>query len=137
MLAAKAHWGYDPAWVRAWVDGGAFSPGGAPGAEVLVAEQSSEVVGWAQLVLRPADGVGWLEDLWIAPAAMHAGIGTALFRRCVRRCRELGLPCLEWEADPHSVAFYERLGGRHVRDGATDVWGRTPPIMRLDLHGRS
>jgi GNAT superfamily N-acetyltransferase len=131
MIAAKAHWGYDIAWVRSWVESGAFSVPAASDSEVLVADIEGRVAGWAQLV--PRDDVGWLEDLWVDPTSMGMGIGRALFARSVVHARELGLRRLEWEAEPRSVGFYTRMGGRYLRDSATVEWGRVLPIMCLDL----
>jgi hypothetical protein len=48
---------------------------------------------------------------------------------CARRRGER----LEWQAEPNSVGFYEKLGGRYLRDGEPTSWGRVLPVMGLDL----
>ena len=132
MIAAKGHWGYEPEWVRQWVDEpGNFTLEQAAGAEVAVAELDGRIVGWAQWLPRGA--VAWLEDLWIDPGAMGAGVGRALFDWSRKRAREVGCRRLEWEAEPNAVGFYERLGGRYLRESEHFEHGRALPVMGIDV----
>ncbi len=39
---------------------------------------------------------------------------------------------LEWEAELNAVGFYERMGGRYLREQIGD-WGRPLPVMGIDL----
>ena len=123
--ASKAHWGYDPERVRAWVATLDLSR------EIWVAEVGGEVVAWASL-LPPTDGACELDDLWVEPRAMDAGIGSALFRHAAGRADELGARSLRWEADPNAVGFYERMGAATVGT-VTSSWGRELPVMELAL----
>jgi GNAT superfamily N-acetyltransferase len=121
-MAAKSHWGYELEWVRRWAAAGDFSAEALRG-EVFVAEADGRAVAWAALVPR-GGGVVWLDDLWVEPAWMGTGIGSRLFRHAVERARQLGGERLEWEAEPHAVGFYARMGGRFLR---------VVPVMGLDL----
>lgn len=125
--AAKGHWGYDPALVRAWADAIEFPPE----EELLLAERGGRVVGWASVIPRGETCV--LDDLWVEPAAMRRGVGRELFERAAARARELGAARLEWEAEPNALGFYERLGGRRVRDSEPTEWGRILPVYALEL----
>jgi GNAT superfamily N-acetyltransferase len=124
---SKAHWGYERDFVRRWADGLGFEGD----EERWVAEVDGEIVAWAALV-PPADGVAVLDDLWVDPAAIGNGFGSRLFRFAADRARELGADRLEWGAEPNAVGFYEKLGGRKLRDHVTE-WGRVAPWMGLDL----
>ena len=124
---SKAHWGYDRDFVRRWADGLGFEGD----EERWVAELDGELVAWAALV-PPVDGIAVLDDLWVDPAAMGRGLGSRLFRLAADRARELGAERLEWGAEPNSIGFYEKLGGRKLRDHVTE-WGRVAPWMGLDL----
>jgi GNAT superfamily N-acetyltransferase len=126
-LASKAHWGYDPDFVRRWVDGLTFEGG----QERWIAELDGEIVAWAALI-PPADGVAVLDDLWVDPAWIGRGVGGRLFRLAADRARELGAERLEWGAEPNAVGFYEKMGGRKLRDHVTE-WGRVAPWMGVDL----
>lgn len=133
MIASKAHWGYDRGWVVEWVERD-FSGDALARSEAFVADAGGAAVGWAMLV--PRRGTAWLEDMWIEPAWIGKGIGRQLFACVVARARELGAHRLEWEAEPNAIGFYQRMGGRYVRDSETNEWGRILPIMGCDLAER-
>jgi N-acetylglutamate synthase-like GNAT family acetyltransferase len=124
---SKAHWGYDRDFVRSWAEKLTFESE----CERWVAELDDEIVAWAALV-PPDEGVAVLDDLWVDPAWMGRGVGTRLFALAVDRARELGAERLEWGAEPNSTGFYEKLGGRKLRDHVSE-WGRSTPWMGLDL----
>jgi GNAT superfamily N-acetyltransferase len=126
-LESKAHWGYDREFVRRWAEGLSFESD----RERWVAELDREVVAWAALV-PPVEGVAVLDDLWVDPAWIGRGLGSKLFRLAAERARELGAARLEWGAEPNAVGFYEKLGGRKLRDHVTE-WGRVAPWMGLEL----
>jgi GNAT superfamily N-acetyltransferase len=126
-FASKVHWGYDGDLVRSWTDGLSF-PGDC---ERWLAETDGELLGWAGLS-PPADGVAVLDHLWVDPAWMRRGVGSRLFRLAADRARELGAQRMEWSAEPNALGFYEKMGGRKLRDHVTD-WGRLAPWMGLEL----
>jgi GNAT superfamily N-acetyltransferase len=126
-LESKAHWGYERDFVRRWAEGLTFESD----RERWVVEVDGEIVAWAALV-PPAGGVAVLDDLWVDPRSMGQGIGGRLFSHAEARARELGARRLEWGAEPHAVGFYEKLGGRTLRDHVTE-WGRVAPWMGLEL----
>src|SRR5919201_3407465 len=130
-IAATAYWGYDLDWVRRWASDGDFSPRGLRSKEVYVAEVNRRVVAWAAL-LSTGD-VLLLDDLWMEPECMGKGIGSLLFQHVAERARALGAARLEWEAEPNSVGFYEKVGGRYLRESERTSWGRVIPVMALDL----
>jgi len=124
---SKAHWGYDRDFVRRWAHDLSFESG----EERWVAETDGAIVAWAALV-PPAGEVAILDDLWVDPTWMERGLGSRLFRLATERARELGAKRLEWGAEPNALGFYEKLGGRKLRDHVTE-WGRIAPWMGLDL----
>jgi GNAT superfamily N-acetyltransferase len=130
-IDAKSHWGYERERVLRWANDGDFSPAGLAKLVTFVADVGGRAVGWAAL-LRKDDG-WWLEDLWVEESAIGKGIGAALFRAAAEHARSLGAPRLLWEAEPNAVGFYERMGGRYVRDGEPSSWGRINPIMGIDF----
>jgi GNAT superfamily N-acetyltransferase len=126
--ASKGHWGYEPDLVRSWARSIRFT---AVGQETYVAEAGGTVVAWA--AIDPKGDVIWLADLWVEPAWMGRGVGSLLFGHCLERARQLGGRSMEWEAEPNSVGFYERVGARYLRDGEPSEWGRVLPVMGIDL----
>lgn len=130
-FAAKSHWGYDIQRVRHWVEMGDFSPEGLRHKDVYVADVRGEAVAWAAAIDKGE--VFWLDDLWIEPHWMRRGIGTRLFRHAAARGKERGATRMEWEAERHAIGFYEKMGGRHLRDSEPGVWGRVSAVMGVDL----
>ncbi len=133
-LAAKAHWGYEPARVREWAEGGDFEPERLRRRLVYVAELKREPIGWASLI--PRGEIGWLEDLWIEPRWIGRGVGRSLFEHVVNGAAALGAQQLEWEAEPNARGFYERMGGAYVRDGEVTEWGRVLEVLALTVGSR-
>jgi GNAT superfamily N-acetyltransferase len=128
---AKAHWGYDRARVEEWARNGDFEPDRLRRREVYVAQADGEPVGWAALI--PRGEVGWLEDLWVDPPWIGRGVGRLLFEHVAGRARDLGARRLEWEAEPNATGFYERMGGRYVRESEVTEWGRVLDVLGVEL----
>lgn len=130
--AAKAHWDYDPDFVRQWAARGDFSPSALTEKEIYVAEADGLPIAWA--ALHTKNGVWWLDDLWVIPDWIGRRVGTRLFEHVVARARALGgATWMEWQAEPNSVGFYEKVGGRYVRDGEPTSWGRVLPVMGIEI----
>ncbi|HKC77496.1 MAG TPA: GNAT family N-acetyltransferase, partial [Gaiellaceae bacterium] len=115
---SKAHWGYDHELVRRWTDGLEFD---FP-CDRWAAEADGALVAWAALTV-PQDGVAVLDHLWVDPARIGQGLGGRLFRLAAERARELGAERMEWGAEPNALGFYEKMGGRVLRDHVSE-WGR-------------
>jgi GNAT superfamily N-acetyltransferase len=129
--AAKSHWGYDEEWVGGWAATGDFSARALAEKDVFVAEVEGRPVAFA--VLLDEGAICVLDDLWVEPAWIGRGLGSRLFRRCAERARRLGAERLEWEAEPNAVGFYEKMGGRYLRDGEPTTSGRIVPVMGVVL----
>jgi GNAT superfamily N-acetyltransferase len=130
-IDAKAHWGYDRDWVRSWAARGDFSPEALSTKPVLVAEADGRPVAFAMLI--PKGELAWLDDLWVEPPWIGRGVGKGLFEAAAARARELGAERMEWEAELNAVGFYEKVGGRYIRDSEVTELGRVLPVMGLDL----
>jgi GNAT superfamily N-acetyltransferase len=135
FLAAKGSWGYDIGMVEEAAADLDHSPEALEAKEVYVAEADGRPVAFASLARGPE---AWrLDDLWVEPAWKGRGIGRLLFEHVADRARQLGARRLEWETDPNAVGFYERMGGRYLRDSAPTIWGRVVPVMSVDLPVRA
>jgi N-acetylglutamate synthase-like GNAT family acetyltransferase len=130
-IASKSHWGYEETQVRDWAAQGDFSPEALAAKEILVAEADDRAVGFATLISEGDLCV--LDDLWLEPDWIGRGLGSKLFEACANQARQLGAKRLEWEAEPNAVGFYEKMGGRYVRDSDQTPFGRVIPVMGLDL----
>jgi ribosomal protein S18 acetylase RimI-like enzyme len=57
--------------------------------------------------------IGYLEDIFVTPAARGRGIADALIVACAERCRERGAPAMQWQTAPdndRAQSVYDRTG---------------------------
>jgi GNAT superfamily N-acetyltransferase len=132
-LAAKGHWGYPERWMQLWTPMLTITPQYISEHETWMAVTNEEPV--AYYSLRPDHEGLWLDHLWVLPAAMGKGIGSAIFMHALERGRVLGASCLKIEADPHAAPFYEKMGARIVGEhhGEVDGESRILPVMEMRL----
>jgi GNAT superfamily N-acetyltransferase len=100
--------------------------GARPYAEVLLAEESGVIVGFALFFHSYSTFLGrpgiYLEDIFVKPEYRGRGHGkallTAIGRLAVnRRCGRIEWSVLDWNAP--SIAFYRRLGARPMDEWTT------------------
>jgi GNAT superfamily N-acetyltransferase len=97
--------------------------GPRPFAEALIAENGSDVVGFALFFHNYSTFLGqpgiYLEDLFVRPAYRGRGAGTALFRRLARLAVDRGCGRLEWAVldwNEPALKFYRRVGAVPMDD---------------------
>jgi GNAT superfamily N-acetyltransferase len=138
---AKAHWGYDAAFMAACIPALTVSVEQvtAPDRRLLVAEdEGGTVVGFAALHLdtAAAPDTAELTDLFVEPRAIGQGYGWRLWQQAMALARSLGVREVRIESDPFAEPFYLRQGA--VRIGETPssaIPGRVLPLLRCDLAG--
>jgi GNAT superfamily N-acetyltransferase len=84
---------------------------------VFIARDGGKAVGFATLDWKwsslKAARIGYLEDLFVDPETRGKGIADALIAVCADRCRELGMPAMEWLTAPdnhRAQTVYNRTG---------------------------
>jgi GNAT superfamily N-acetyltransferase len=84
---------------------------------VFIARDDGRPVGFATLDWKwsslKAARIGYLEDLFVDPGTRGRGIADGLIEACAERCRELGMPALEWLTAPdnhRAQKVYNRTG---------------------------
>ena len=92
-------------------------------AEAVIAEQDDEAVGFALFFHNFSTWTGrkglYLEDLYVAPAARGAGVGTLLLRHLAglaldRDCARFEWAVLDWNTP--AVDFYTAMGADSLDD---------------------
>ena len=100
--------------------------GPTPRAEVLIAEDGGEVVGFALYLHNFSTFLGrpgiYLEDLFVRPAHRHKGHGQAMLRELARiaverDCGRFEWAVLDWNVD--AIALYEEAGGQPLSEWIT------------------
>jgi ribosomal protein S18 acetylase RimI-like enzyme len=136
--AAKRHWNYPERWIEAWRDILTMRPEFIAANVAFCAMEDDNVVGFYVLTTE-GDGIH-LDHLWILPAAMHRGIGRALFEHAANQARVAGFDLIKIEADPNAEGFYKRMGTQRVGTSVSEVEGqkRELPLMEYrDFAGRT
>ena len=97
--------------------------GERPFAEVLIAEDAGEAVGFALFLHNFSTFLGrpgvYLEDLFVRPQARGKGFGKALLVRLAQIALERGCGRVEWAVlnwNQPSIEFYDALGARPNSD---------------------
>lgn len=94
-------------------------------ADVIVAEDGGEIVGYAIMRLRRAElpiqvprTAALVENFGVLAAYRRRGVGCMIFERCAEWARQRGAQSLEldcWEANGEGLRFYQALGMRTQR----------------------
>ncbi len=97
----------------------AFAP--RPRFDIFLAEIDVQVVGYAFVFETYSTFLAlpslYLEDLFVLPEFRKAGVGYALFMRCVAEARGRNCGRLEWvvlDWNQNAINFYQRLGGQQL-----------------------
>ena len=122
-VRAKAHWGYDPAFMAAAagllrIREGAIGAGG-----VLTALPQSEAPPCGVAAIVPLRRPGWFElsHLFVAPESFGLGVGRALFQAAVALAADKGATHVSILSDPNAAAFYQKLGARRCGEAPSGV----------------
>jgi GNAT superfamily N-acetyltransferase len=132
-FAAKRHWGYPERWIQIWSPLLTISPEFIETHDTYAASINEKPIGFCAVSIEEEKGS--IEHLWVLPDFIGKGIGAALFRHMLSRCKDLGVQVLEIESDPNAQGFYERMGakvvGKHV--GEVDGQPRILPVLEMVL----
>jgi GNAT superfamily N-acetyltransferase len=97
--------------------------GKRPAAEVLIAFDGSEAVGFALFFPNYSTFLAkpglYLEDLFVKPHARGRGFGLALLRRLAAIAHERGYGRMEWSVldwNKPAIRFYKKLGAIPMHD---------------------
>lgn len=100
--------------------------GARPFAEVLIAEERGETVGFAFYFYCYSTFLGqpslYLEDLFVRPVHRGKGFGKALLKELARLAVEQGCGRLEWAVlnwNEPSIKFYQSLGAKPLDEWTT------------------
>ncbi|HUH99391.1 MAG TPA: GNAT family N-acetyltransferase [Anaerolineales bacterium] len=132
-IAAKGHWGYPARWMQAWKGELTFDAAYLERYESWTALVENRPAGFYTLLWK--EDHAWLENLWVRPAQMGRGIGSALFQHARQLSKERGYPVLRFESDPNAVGFYRKMGAHQIGERHSEVEGqaRLLPVMELEL----
>ncbi|HEY8597419.1 MAG TPA: GNAT family N-acetyltransferase, partial [Thermomicrobiales bacterium] len=129
-LRAKAHWGYDAAFIAAYRDELAVTAEAITTGTIRVATHEDQPCGFYELYVSGETAT--LDDLWIDPGTIGKGVGRALWQHAVATAKEHGCRELHVESDPHAEGFYRKMGAERIGiHRSTVIPGRELPVLRL------
>jgi GNAT superfamily N-acetyltransferase len=137
IVRSKAHWGYSQQQLDGWRSELTLTSATIARDPVLCAEVDGVLAGVMHVKMLDNsldDGEALLDDLFIEPAYMGAGVGGALWRRAATLAREAGARVMLLYADRHAIPFYRHMGMVIVHaDELADTVNVSTPLMRFDL----
>lgn len=126
-VRSKGHWGYDEAFLESCRSELTVRPEQCDGVHLSVAA-SPELQGF--YLLEP----GELTALFVDPAAIGKGVGSALLAHAVATARDLGWRELTIDSDPYAEPFYVHHGAHRVGTiPSGSIPGRLLPQLLLPL----
>jgi GNAT superfamily N-acetyltransferase len=131
-LRSKAHWGYDPDFLRRCERTLRVEPEACGRGDVLVAAGAEHPIGVAAIRMPERDRPAMLELLFVEPGAIGRGVGGTLFAAIVALLGGRGIAAFEIASDPYAAPFYERMGARRIGETPSDALpGRMLPLYRF------
>lgn len=124
-IRAKAHWGYDTAFMVAAARLLRIREDEIEAGRVLAALRNGDPAeppcGVAAIV--PLRRPHWCElsHLFVIPENLRLGVGRTLFHSAVALARDKGATHLSILSDPNAAAFYEKLGARRCGEAPSGV----------------
>lgn len=132
-LRAKAHWGYDAAFMEMCREELTITEAQVATGDVLVAEQDDGIVGTATLI-DEGGGNGSIESMFVEPTMIGHGVGQRLMTVLMAKARAKGLRRLIADSDPNARGFYERQGFVYARDiPSASIPGRSLPQLLAEI----
>ncbi|MEM7776002.1 MAG: GNAT family N-acetyltransferase [Pseudomonadota bacterium] len=129
-LRSKAHWGYDAAFMAQCVAELTVRPERLEQNGVWVADIDDVPVGLYEAAINDNRTLV-VELFFVEPHAMGRGVGRALWRHMEHEATRRGIACIDVEADPQALMFYERMGCRLIGGvPSRSIPGRTLPQLQ-------
>jgi N-acetylglutamate synthase-like GNAT family acetyltransferase len=133
IMRSKAHWGYDQRQLDGWRAALTITAAAIERDLVYCAVVDEMVAGVMHLKLL-GETEALLDDLFIEPASIGAGVGGALWRQATILARASGARTIVLDADIHAVAFYQHMGAVLVDIAdSVDIPIASTPRMRYEL----
>ena len=129
---SKAHWGYDPAQLKAWEEELTIRAEYLQQSIASVALVGDLVVGYYSLDPLEVERYK-LENLFVLPEYFGQGVGKALLKHALDAARQRQCRVVWLESDPHATDFYLHQGFWIVGQKPSSIPGRYLPVMELAL----
>ena len=130
-IHAKAHWGYDAAFLAAAREELTIDAGTIEASSIFILERNGAAVGFYGLAGEPPQGA--LEWLFVEPHSIGRGYGRMLWEDALARARAAGFAELLIESDRFAEPFYLEMGAIKVGETPSPVDGAPLPILKISV----
>jgi GNAT superfamily N-acetyltransferase len=133
-LRAKAHWGYDQAFLAQCRDALTVDPTAIRGGDVFVAADGADRPVGLHQIGGIRGTVIELVLLYVEPTHHRRGIGRTLLAHAAALAHERRAATLSIVADPHAADFYRAQGAVPAGEASSNaIPGRMLPVFHLAL----
>jgi predicted GNAT family acetyltransferase len=130
---AKAHWGYDEAFMKACWKLMGLTNNYVRAHPVYVLEEKGKATGFYVLSERAPHEIE-LMHMFVEPALICTGCGRSLWEHAIKKSQQLGYRQMYIESDPNAEGFYLRMGAERIGDAPSAIVpGRMLPLLRFKL----
>lgn len=127
-LRAKAHWGYDDAFLKACREDLAVQREDIEAGGIWVGDRAGAPVGF--IAVRIEGGVAELDSCFVDPAVIGSGVGRVLWETVEGVARAAGVDAIGLDSDPYAEGFYLAMGAERVGEAPSgSIPGRMLPRM--------
>lgn len=137
MRLSKGHWGYDAAFMDAFMEKFSVNEDYLAQNTVRVFCQESALIGFFSFIVH-SDHTFELDLFFLHPKQIGKGIGKVMWQECCRVAKDLGAKEFTLWADPQSEPFYAKMGCEKIGVKKSPFMpDRYPPVMRYKLSSES
>ncbi len=128
---SKAHWGYNYAQMKGWIDDLNVTSSYFEKFEVHGYSINRQILGFYSYQVQGTQV--YMDMLFVDPDYFKRGIGRQLVQHLLSLCTPLDLNEISLHADPHAVEFYKCMGFTVTGSKPSNISGRHLPIMTYFL----
>jgi GNAT superfamily N-acetyltransferase len=131
-IASKAYWNYTPEQLNEWKEELTVTEQYIAGKYVYKCICDDKVAGFYALSNLVGRVIS-LDFLFVLPAYIGCGVGSALAEHAISKSRQLSADAIMLDADPNATAFYLKLGFEVLGQKESTIPNRYLPVMRKTL----
>ena len=133
LTSAKAHWDYDPEFVKKFVDFAKLTPKYISENETFIVSIEEQDIGFYSFIMDKQNQLE-LDKLFLHPDFIGKGIGKKIWGICVEAAKKYGVSSFILWSEPYAEGFYEKMGCKKIGVRKSPLMpDRYPPVYRYEL----
>lgn len=133
MQLSKAHWGYDEAFMDAFMQKFSINENYLANQNVHIIFKDKDIIGFFSFIFHDNDSLE-LDHFFLHPNYIGKGLGKRLWKECCIVASGLGAKEFILWSDPQAEGFYAKMGCKKIGVKKSPFMpNRYPSIMRYEL----